>query len=123
MPHASLVAFSPAAPARSRCSDSVSVAWNQMPGDGPAHQREAQGRASMATADPILPLILCFDATEPAAGAAFGHALTELRDGEALRLLPPCGHAFHRACIDLWFPDHDNCPNCRATVQLHHKGR
>ncbi|GJN33013.1 hypothetical protein PR202_gb21569 [Eleusine coracana subsp. coracana] len=48
--------------------------------------------------------------------------LAELRDGETLRLLPPCGHAFHQGCIDPWLRDHKNCPNCRATVQVQTAG-
>jgi hypothetical protein len=43
--------------------------------------------------------------------------LAEFRDGETLRLLPRCAHAFHRACIDTWLRAHVNCPLCRAPVQ------
>lgn len=42
--------------------------------------------------------------------------LAEFRDGETLRLLPRCGHAFHRGCIDVWLRAHVNCPLCRAPV-------
>jgi hypothetical protein len=42
--------------------------------------------------------------------------LSEVADGEKLRTLPKCAHAFHVECIDLWFQSHDNCPLCRAPV-------
>ncbi|URE44550.1 RING-H2 finger protein [Musa troglodytarum] len=42
--------------------------------------------------------------------------LSEFRDGELLRLLPKCGHAFHVSCIDTWLRSHVNCPLCRAPV-------
>ncbi|KAM0876759.1 hypothetical protein ACQ4PT_035944 [Festuca glaucescens] len=44
--------------------------------------------------------------------------LAEFRDGETLRLLPRCAHAFHRACIDTWLRAHVNCPLCRAPVKV-----
>ncbi|CAN6372970.1 unnamed protein product [Urochloa humidicola] len=44
--------------------------------------------------------------------------LGEFRHGETLRLLPRCGHAFHRGCIDTWLRAHVNCPLCRAPVQV-----
>ncbi|XP_039777724.1 E3 ubiquitin-protein ligase RING1-like [Panicum virgatum] len=56
------------------------------------------------------------------AGAVHGGScavcLAEFRDGETLRLLPRCGHAFHRGCIDTWLRAHVNCPLCRAPVQV-----
>ncbi|XP_025635695.1 uncharacterized protein [Arachis hypogaea] len=42
--------------------------------------------------------------------------LGELKDGEVLRLLPACNHAFHVPCIDEWFKEHTNCPNCRSLI-------
>ena len=27
------------------------------------------------------------------------------------------GHVFHKACINAWFLDHDNCPLCRSDVK------
>ncbi|KAG8071155.1 hypothetical protein GUJ93_ZPchr0006g43997 [Zizania palustris] len=42
--------------------------------------------------------------------------LSEFRDGELLRLLPKCGHAFHVPCIDTWLRAHVNCPLCRADI-------
>lgn len=42
--------------------------------------------------------------------------LGELDDGEAVRLLPSCRHAFHVTCIDQWFLAHSSCPVCRSPV-------
>lgn len=42
--------------------------------------------------------------------------LGELEDGDMIRLLPTCNHAFHVICIDTWFLAHTSCPVCRAPV-------
>ncbi|XP_020082843.1 E3 ubiquitin-protein ligase Os04g0590900-like [Ananas comosus] len=42
--------------------------------------------------------------------------LGEFRDGELVRLLPKCAHAFHVACIDTWLRSHVSCPLCRARI-------
>ncbi|CAO2039332.1 unnamed protein product [Urochloa humidicola] len=42
--------------------------------------------------------------------------LGEFRDGELIRLLPKCAHAFHVQCIDTWLRAHVTCPLCRANV-------
>ncbi|XP_051145361.1 RING-H2 finger protein ATL51-like [Andrographis paniculata] len=42
--------------------------------------------------------------------------LVEFRDGDPLRLLPKCRHAFHLPCIDTWLRSHSTCPLCRAGV-------
>ncbi|XP_021725418.1 RING-H2 finger protein ATL52-like [Chenopodium quinoa] len=42
--------------------------------------------------------------------------LTEFEEGDDLRLLPKCSHAFHVSCIDTWLRSHKNCPLCRAPV-------
>ncbi|KAJ6816763.1 RING-H2 finger protein ATL60-like [Iris pallida] len=42
--------------------------------------------------------------------------LSELADGEAVRLLPKCGHGFHVGCIDMWFGSNSTCPLCRLPV-------
>ncbi|CAL9762753.1 unnamed protein product [Musa acuminata subsp. burmannicoides] len=44
--------------------------------------------------------------------------LSELSEGEAARLLPRCGHAFHLDCIDMWFCSHSTCPVCRSSAVL-----
>ena len=40
--------------------------------------------------------------------------LLELTDGDELRVLPLCAHAFHADCIDVWLCAHASCPLCRA---------
>ncbi|CAL1413421.1 unnamed protein product [Linum trigynum] len=42
--------------------------------------------------------------------------LSEFQDGDTLRLLPKCSHAFHVSCIDTWLRSHTNCPLCRAHI-------
>lgn len=42
--------------------------------------------------------------------------LGEFRDGESLRLLPDCLHAFHVSCIDTWLKSNSSCPLCRANI-------
>ncbi|KAL5224348.1 hypothetical protein ABZP36_010987 [Zizania latifolia] len=44
--------------------------------------------------------------------------LLEFADGDELRALPLCGHAFHADCIDVWLRAHASCPLCRAAVAL-----
>ncbi|EES07019.1 E3 ubiquitin-protein ligase RING1 [Sorghum bicolor] len=46
--------------------------------------------------------------------------LGEFQDGELLRLLPKCAHAFHVQCIDTWLRAHVSCPLCRADVMVDH---
>ncbi|XP_049936122.1 RING-H2 finger protein ATL54-like [Nymphaea colorata] len=42
--------------------------------------------------------------------------LSEFEDGDDLRILPKCSHAFHLQCIDRWLRAHVNCPLCRAPI-------
>ena len=51
---------------------------------------------------------------DPAADCAV--CITELAAGEAARLLPRCGHAFHVECVDMWLRSHSTCPLCRCAV-------
>lgn len=43
--------------------------------------------------------------------------LSEFEDGENLRLLPKCNHAFHLPCIDTWLKSHSSCPLCRFDIR------
>ena len=42
--------------------------------------------------------------------------LCEFSGQDELRLLPPCGHAFHIQCIDTWLLSNSTCPLCRRTL-------
>ncbi|KAM3298461.1 hypothetical protein ACQJBY_040093 [Aegilops geniculata] len=42
--------------------------------------------------------------------------LAEFADGEAVRVLPGCGHGFHIACVDAWLRSRASCPSCRASI-------
>ncbi|CAK9860720.1 unnamed protein product [Sphagnum jensenii] len=44
--------------------------------------------------------------------------LGEFEEGDALRLLPKCNHAFHTSCIDTWLQSNSTCPLCRINIGL-----
>ncbi|KAF8089018.1 hypothetical protein N665_0520s0016 [Sinapis alba] len=44
--------------------------------------------------------------------------LSVFADGEEIRRLSACMHAFHVSCIETWLKDHPNCPICRADVAV-----
>ncbi|XBI42384.1 hypothetical protein VPH35_126726 [Triticum aestivum] len=44
--------------------------------------------------------------------------LAEFADGEAVRVLPGCGHGFHIACVDAWLRTRASCPSCRASPSM-----
>ncbi|KAK4432364.1 RING-H2 finger protein ATL33 [Sesamum alatum] len=44
--------------------------------------------------------------------------LSGFSEGEEIRQLSGCKHAFHSACIDMWLYSHSNCPVCRAAVPV-----
>ena len=70
------------------------------------------GRAA-AQARPLLCRYLKADGWQY---ATFGVCLAELADGDALRVLPPCMHYFHAACVGDWIRVHATCPFCRGPV-------
>ncbi|KAF8729221.1 hypothetical protein HU200_017805 [Digitaria exilis] len=42
--------------------------------------------------------------------------LAEFEDGQAIRVLPQCGHVFHASCVDTWLRGHSSCPSCRRVL-------
>ncbi|CAM0149569.1 unnamed protein product [Urochloa decumbens] len=44
-------------------------------------------------------------------------------DGEALKMLMPCKHCFHAACVDQWLRKSATCPICRAPTAKPKAGR
>lgn len=43
--------------------------------------------------------------------------LSNLEEGEMIRILPNCKHNFHVACIDTWLSTNSTCPVCRTEVE------
>ncbi|KAK8971043.1 RING-H2 finger protein ATL44 [Platanthera guangdongensis] len=70
-----------------------------------------------------LPVTVCA-AAQPTMGEgsspAVGHycpiCLTELTEGDKMRVLPACGHRFHVGCVDTWLVSHRSCPTCRCRL-------
>lgn len=42
--------------------------------------------------------------------------ITDFAEGDRIRCLPPCGHHFHKSCIDLWLLRQAECPMCKCKV-------
>lgn len=42
--------------------------------------------------------------------------INDFAEGETIRCLGVCGHAFHKSCIDLWLLRRADCPLCKRKV-------
>jgi hypothetical protein len=42
--------------------------------------------------------------------------IAEVGPGEAARVLPRCGHAFHVECVGMWLRSHSTCPLCGCAI-------
>ncbi|KAG8057693.1 hypothetical protein GUJ93_ZPchr0002g26764 [Zizania palustris] len=64
-----------------------------------------------------------FEVAEPAAAGEEERpecaiCLAEFARGDEVRVLPPCGHGFHAACVDVWLLSSSTCPSCRRALVL-----
>jgi hypothetical protein len=41
----------------------------------------------------------------------------DIKEGERVRTIRSCQHAFHMNCVDPWLKNKGNCPNCRAPLE------
>ena len=53
-----------------------------------------------------------------AAAAECAVCLGAVEEGETVRALPCCPHAFHARCVDAWLRLRPTCPLCRADVPV-----
>ncbi|KAJ4980843.1 hypothetical protein NE237_031680 [Protea cynaroides] len=42
--------------------------------------------------------------------------LSNLEEGDMVRLIPTCNHIFHCQCINMWLSSHSTCPVCRSLL-------
>jgi len=65
----------------------------------------------------------CMDASgSTAEGSDCVICLSSILADDRIRLLPNCGHAFHRPCVDQWLLRAGNCPLCKAKPTLPSEG-
>ncbi|OEL23207.1 hypothetical protein BAE44_0015773 [Dichanthelium oligosanthes] len=84
----------------------------------PAAQAPPPPRGLKKKAIDALPTVP-FAAVSPCSASAPAECaicLADFAEGEALRVLPRCGHAFHVACVDAWLRTRATCPSCRAGI-------
>jgi len=76
----------------------------------PAVDVESGKKATTAEA----PLECTYRAAEGWEETSCSVCLADLADGEAVRVLQPCMHYFHPACVEEWLRNKATCPLCRA---------
>ncbi|KAL0430716.1 UNVERIFIED_CONTAM: RING-H2 finger protein ATL8 [Sesamum radiatum] len=57
-----------------------------------------------------------YDSSSGGGSAECAICLAEYADGDEVRVLPQCGHRFHRQCVDTWLESHSSCPSCRQIL-------
>ncbi|XP_074266270.1 RING-H2 finger protein ATL3-like [Silene latifolia] len=62
-----------------------------------------------------LPIVV-YDPKNFKEGLECSVCLSEISQGEKVRVLPICNHGFHLECIDMWFKSHSTCPLCRSSL-------
>ncbi|CAO2153102.1 unnamed protein product [Urochloa humidicola] len=81
---------------------------------GEEGQQQLPAAAAEQAAGP--PLVCRYRRADGWRETSCGVCLSELADGEVIRVLPPCMHYFHAACVGEWLSRHATCPLCRAPL-------
>jgi len=42
--------------------------------------------------------------------------LTDFKQGEVVKVVPLCGHTFHKKCLEQWLVLRFRCPNCNVEI-------
>lgn len=63
--------------------------------------------------------VIQFDPKSFKEGLECAVCLSEVKEGEKIRILPKCDHGFHMECVDMWFQSHTTCPVCRNHIIDH----
>ncbi|XP_057980107.1 RING-H2 finger protein ATL66-like [Malania oleifera] len=66
--------------------------------------------------------VTVYRSTAPQAGetAECSICLSAYQDGDRVKVLPECGHSFHRQCVDRWLMTQASCPLCRSSLRADH---
>ncbi|CAM0945979.1 unnamed protein product [Alopecurus aequalis] len=87
-------------------------------GSGAAGKKGVGGGIDKAALAAMAPVFRFKAAEEDEAGQECAVCLGAMQDGDAVRALPGCRHAFHVGCVDVWLCTHATCPVCRARPAL-----
>ncbi|CAM0149570.1 unnamed protein product [Urochloa decumbens] len=103
---------------RQQATSSHGGEGGRRPRQRPPQQRQAAAvpevAVDMQQAEAEAALDCKYKASEPWEEGTCSVCLAELEDGEALKMLMPCMHYFHTACLDEWLRKSTTCPICRA---------
>ncbi|XP_047079426.1 RING-H2 finger protein ATL74-like [Lolium rigidum] len=91
---------------------------HRMTGSSAAARKRGGGEGLNKAALAAMAPVFIFKAKEEAAGQECPVCLGAMQDGDAVRVLPGCRHAFHVGCVDVWLCTHATCPVCRARPSL-----
>ncbi|CAO2145224.1 unnamed protein product [Urochloa humidicola] len=83
-------------------------------GGGGEEGQQQQLPAAEQAAGP--PLVCTYRRADGWRERSCGVCLSELADGEVVRVLPACMHYFHAECVGEWLSAHHTCPLCRAPL-------